>query len=98
MATEDYVKRVISTIGSDPGLMDELLEANNENQRKKILEGRGLIKKGDHGPSKEDVKKHIEELVTPTQESAAGEERPVEWVSAIGTAAAGVAAAFCAAE
>lgn len=97
MATEDYVKQVLSAINSDPALMDQLLEARNENQRKKVLEDRGIIKKGDHGPTKEDVKKHIEALVKPSREGAEV-ERPVEWVAAIGTAAAGVAAAFCAAE
>ena len=41
MATEDYVKRVISTIGSDPGLMDELLEANNEISARRSSRGAG---------------------------------------------------------
>src|SRR5215208_3041038 len=93
----DRVKKVINAVSENPELLEELLGANNENQRKRILERRGIIERGEHGPTKEEAKKQIDELVRPVREQA-GEERAVIWATGIGTAAAGAAAAFCAAE
>jgi len=97
MPASEQVKKVLTSINEDPELLDALLQARNDNQRKRILEERGIIERGEHGPTKEEAKRQIDELVRPVRPEA-GEERAVEWVAAIGTAAAGAAAAFCAAE
>jgi hypothetical protein len=101
MATEEkpqYIRQVVKTIRQDPQLLDQLLAAGDDDGRKKILEGRGVIPKGAHGPKREEVEREIVRLATPRGPAGAEVERPVEWVAAIGTAAAGALAAFCAAE
>ena len=95
MPASEQVKKVLTSINEDPELLDALLQARNDNQRKRILEERGIIERGEHGPTKEEAKRQIEELIRPMRDEA-GEER-YAWAPSIVTAAAGAAAAFCAA-
>ena len=99
MAAKGQVRKVIKTINSDPELLDQLLAARSDDERKEILVKRGVLKEGEHGPRREEAEQELNELVAPLTKGKEDDlERPVEWVAAIGTAAAGAAAAFCAAE
>ena len=85
-------------IHADPKLVDELVSAPDDDARKGLLEKHGLVKKGQHGPTREEAEAEIRKLVGVPVREAGEEERAVEWVAAIGTAAAGAGAAFCVAE
>jgi hypothetical protein len=99
VADSRQVRQIIRRIHSDPALLEQLVSARNDDQRKRILEERNVVAAGGHGPTREEAEEEISKLLgRPLRE--AGEERRAEdgWVAAIGTAAAGAAAAFCAAE
>jgi hypothetical protein len=98
VAKTAQVKKIVRKIHSDPALTTKLLAAPDDDARKKILEGVGLIKKGEHGPTREEAEGEIGKLIGVPLHTAGEQERAVEWVAAIGTAAAGAGAAFCAAE
>jgi len=91
------IRLLLARIERDPQLVHDLLfKAGNENQRKDILVRRGLLKRGDV-PTREEIKAEIETLLSvehPPYPDDLG-ARPVEWVGAIATAAAGAAAAAC---
>lgn len=100
MASKQEVRRLIGSIGSNPQLINDLMKAPDQNHRKKLLGERGLIDPSQKGPSEQEIRQEIEELLRSTSAGgapAAG-ERAVEWVAAIGTAAAGAAAGACTAE
>jgi hypothetical protein len=100
MATQDEIKRLIGEMGSNPTLMDELLQARDENARKKVLTKHGLVKASEKGPTKQQVKQQISQLLKGATAHPVPEpgERLVEWVAAIATAAAGAAAGACTAD
>jgi len=99
MSSKQEIHRLIGKIGSDPKLIDELMKEGDETTRKATLVKHGLMKHGDPGPSRQDIMKEMEALMTPAgspQTPAAG-GRVVElgWVGAIAAAGAGAAAAAC---
>ena len=98
MAEAAQVKKIIRSLYADPKLIDQLVGADDDNARKAILEQHGIVQKGQHGPTREQAETEIRKLVGVPAREAGEEERAVEWVAAIGTAAAGAGAAFCVAE
>jgi hypothetical protein len=97
MATKQEIRELIASIGKRPELVDRLISNPNEDERKKLLEENGLVKPGEKGPTEEEIRQEIIELL-PSEEREAAGERAVEWVAAIATAAAGAMAAACTAE
>jgi len=89
------IRRLIGRLQRDPGLIDELLNAGQENKRKGSLVKRGLLQQGDH-PTRDEIVQEMQSLLLPPGSPAGGSGgRMVEWVGAIATAAAGAAAAAC---
>lgn len=92
------IHKLIEQIGSDPQLLAELLSKPNESDRKAILINRGMLKPTDAGPQKAQLEKEMISMISPTPTAPGvvpSNERVVEWVGAIATAAAGAAAAAC---
>jgi len=89
------IRRLIGKLQSDPGLVDELLRAGDENKRKQILVSKGHLKQADK-PTRDEIRKEMEILCTTENPPPVGPGgRVVEWVGAVATAAAGAAAAAC---
>jgi len=94
-ASKATIRKLIGKLQRDPGLVDELLNAGDENKRKKILVSKGHLKPEDK-PTKDEIKNEIEVLCTTDNPPPVGPGgRVVEWVGAVATAAAGAAAAAC---
>ncbi|WP_437587686.1 hypothetical protein [Sorangium sp. So ce1000] len=91
------IHSVIARIGKDPKLLDELLAKQDETERKKTLVKHGLLGAQDKGPSRKEVEAELVKMLTPAgaPSPAPTGQRAVEWVAAIGTAAAGAAAGAC---
>jgi len=103
MSKPDEVRRLIGRIGSDPKLIDDLIAKKDQNERKAALVNLGIVGSGEKGPTREEVAREITRLLSsaagaPTTTGTASGERAVEWVAAIGTAAAGAAAGACTAD
>jgi hypothetical protein len=90
------IRRLVATIGKDPQLLNDLLNAGDDNKRKDVLVKRNLLGKEVKG-SRQEIARELERLATPADggTTPAPGARPVEWVGAIATAAAGAAAAVC---
>jgi hypothetical protein len=98
MAKPDEIRKLIGKIGNDPKLIDELLVGHDENRAKKALEKYNVVSSNEKGPTRQEVQAEINKLLTSisSQNAPSGTgQRPVEWVAAIGTAAAGAAAGAC---
>jgi hypothetical protein len=98
MATSDEVKRIIGQIGANPSLLNQLLGTRDENAAKATLVNSGLVSSSESGPNQEQIQQEIMTLLQGVGPAPAAGERMVEWVAAIGTAAAGAAAGACSAE
>jgi hypothetical protein len=89
------IRKLVGKLQRDPGLVDELLNAGDDNKRKQILVAKGHLKKEDK-PTRDEIRQEIEVLCTQDNPPAVGPGgRLVEWVGAVATAAAGAAAAAC---
>jgi hypothetical protein len=88
------IQRLVGKLQRDPFLVDELLSAGDENKRKEILVSKGYLGKEDE-PDREAIKREMLELAGFSPTLPGPGNRPVEWVGAIATAAAGAAAAAC---
>ncbi len=89
------IRRLIAKLERDPKLVDELLDAGNENKRKQILVSKGHLKQSDK-PTRAEILQEMEILCTNANPPPVGPGgRIVEWVGAVATAAAGAAAAAC---
>jgi hypothetical protein len=98
MAKPDEIRKLIGKIGNDPKLIDELLAGHDQNAAKKALEKHKIVAPNEKGPNRQEVQAEINKLLTSmvSQQPPSGAgQRPVEWVAAIGTAAAGAAAGAC---
>lgn len=98
MAKPDQIKRLIGKIGNDPKLIDELLVGHDENAAKKALEKHNVVSPNEKGPTRQEVEAEVKKIlttITSQQPPTGGAPRAVEWVAAIGTAAAGAAAGAC---
>jgi len=97
MATAQQIHRILGKIGSNPNLIDKLIGEKDENNRKNILIGEGLLTKQEKGPTRHEVEQEIKKLLTPATGGAtpAPGARLVEWVGAVGSAAGGAAGAAC---
>jgi hypothetical protein len=94
-ASKATIRKLVGKLQRDPGLVDELLNAGDDNKRKQILVNKGHLKKEDK-PTRDEIKKEIEILCTTENPPPVGPGgRVVEWVGAVATAAAGAAAAAC---
>lgn len=97
MAQTDQIKQLVSRLGSDPTLINELSTARNPQQAKQVLVNRGIISAGDSPPARAEISQEMIQLM---QAQLAAPpvpgERPVEWVGAVGQLAGAAAAGFCA--
>jgi hypothetical protein len=94
-ASKYTIRKLIGKLKSDPGLVDELLNAGDADKRKKILVTKGNLKNEDK-PTREEIRREMEVLCTEANPPPVGPGgRVVEWVGAVATAAAGAAAAAC---
>ena len=95
----EKIKQMFREISSSPDLMDKLIAEEDQDARKNILEREGILEPGEDGFTRQEVRQEITRLLTeegpPGRPGDVTEERPVEWVGAIATAAAGAAAAAC---
>jgi hypothetical protein len=93
--SKQTIRTLIGKLERDPGLVDQLLNAGDENKRKAVLVGKGHLKQTDK-PTRDEIKSEMKTLLlsdTPPPAGPGG--RVVEWVGAVATAAAGAAAAAC---
>jgi hypothetical protein len=94
-APKATIRRLLAQLERDPGLIDDLLQAGDENKRKDALVRRGHLRREDK-PTKEEIKAEIAILLsTDNPPPADPGGRVVEWIGAVATGAAGAAAAAC---
>lgn len=85
-AKQKKIESTVRRISADPALLDELLSAS-KGQRKQKLEDLGL---GD--VNRRDVSEHFKKLMIADPGAEPSADRPVEWVGALATLAAGALA------
>ena len=97
------IHRIVVAIGEDPQLLQQLVAACDPIERRNILQARGLLVPGEPGPTAADINADISAVLAPGSPMIGslppvGLEKPVEWVVAIATGAAGALAAACMSE
>ena len=98
MPNVQKIHQLIGKVGSDPTLIDQLLQSKDENSRKAVLVKLGILGANDPGFSRQDLKNEMITLMGGQPAPAGSGERVVEWVGALATAGAGAIAAACTAD
>jgi hypothetical protein len=99
MPRTDEVKRLIRAVGDNPQVLRRLIRAQGRDEKRRVLEETGILPRDQPELDPREIAEEMERILRDAGFDGelnikAPTSRVVEWVAAIGTAAAGALAAL----